>query len=294
MRKGKKDMEHKKKSWISSLLNMKRFFASEREARTIAASLSTLTQPFTLVVVGGDGTLNEVIGGLSSFINMTLGCIPTGSGNDFVRGLKLEKDPLTALHQILHPQKLRRLKIGQTISPSGCRSAFCVSSGIGFDAAVCNGAYRSGMKDMLNWFHLGKLVYTGTALKQLFTSRLCPMKLTLDDGQELVYPHAFFAAVMNLPYEGGGFRFAPDADPCSDRFTLCIAEGLSKPRILSILPLAFSGRHVGKPGIHLITCKRVVIQTGHPLCVHTDGEIFGFHEEVTFEAHPERLNVIVA
>lgn len=264
------------------------------EARTIAASLSTLTQPFTLVVVGGDGTLNEVIGGLSSFINMTLGCIPTGSGNDFVRGLKLEKDPLTALHQILHPQKLRRLKIGQTISPSGCRSAFCVSSGIGFDAAVCNGAYRSGMKDMLNWFHLGKLVYTGTALKQLFTSRLCPMKLTLDDGQELVYPHAFFAAVMNLPYEGGGFRFAPDADPCSDRFTLCIAEGLSKPRILSILPLAFSGRHVGKPGIHLITCKRVVIQTGHPLCVHTDGEIFGFHEEVTFEAHPERLNVIVA
>ena len=97
---------------------------------------------------------------------MTLGCIPTGSGNDFVRGLKLEKDPLTALHQILHPQKLRRLKIGQTISPSGCRSAFCVSSGIGFDAAVCNGAYRSGMKDMLNWFHLGKLVYTGTALKQ--------------------------------------------------------------------------------------------------------------------------------
>ena len=209
-------------------------------------------------------------------------------------GLKLEKDPLTALHQILHPQKLRRLKIGQTISPSGCRSAFCVSSGIGFDAAVCNGAYRSGMKDMLNWFHLGKLVYTGTALKQLFTSRLCPMKLTLDDGQELVYPHAFFAAVMNLPYEGGGFRFAPDADPCSDRFTLCIAEGLSKPRILSILPLAFSGRHVGKSGIHLITCKRVVIQTGHPLCVHTDGEIFGFHEEVTFEAHPERLNVIVA
>ena len=120
------------------------------------------------------------------------------------------------------------------------------------------------------------------------------MKLTLDDRQELVYPHAFFAAVMNLPYEGGGFRFAPDADPCSDRFTLCIAEGLSKPRILSILPLAFSGRHVGKPGIHLITCKRVVIQAGHPLCVHTDGEIFGFHEEVTFEAHPERLNVIVA
>lgn len=293
--KGKKIWNTIKKELDQLSVEYEAFLLRQKgEARTVAASLAALSKPFTLVVVGGDGTLNEVIGGLSSFTNVTLGCIPTGSGNDFVRGLKLEKDPLTALHQILHPKKLRRIKIGLTTSPSGSQSAFCVSSGIGFDAAVCNGAYRSGMKDILNWFRLGKLVYTGTALKQLFSSRLCPMKLTLDDGREFVYPRAFFAAAMNLPYEGGGFQFAPDADPCSDRFTLCIAEGLSKPRILSILPLAFFGKHVGKPGIHLIPCSRVTIRTGQPLCVHTDGEIFGFHKEVTFTAHPERLNVIIA
>lgn len=293
--KGKKIWQTLKKELDRLPVEYEAFLLRKKgEACTVAASLSGLTQPFTLVVVGGDGTLNEVIGSLTSFEQVTLGCIPTGSGNDFVRGLGLETDPLAALHQILHPARVRQIKIGQTLSSSGEKRAFCVSSGIGFDAAVCNGAYRSGMKELLNWFRLGKLVYTGTALKQLFTSRLCPMKLTLDDGSERVYPRAFFAAAMNLPYEGGGFQFAPDADPCSSSFTLCIAEGLSKARILSILPLAFFGRHVGKPGIHLITCKRVTIQTGQPLCIHTDGEIFGFHKTVTFSAHPERLRVIVA
>ena len=93
--KGKKIWNTIKKELDQLSVEYEAFLLRQKgEARTIAASLSALTQPFTLVVVGGDGTLNEVIGGLSSFINVTLGCIPTGSGNDFVRGLKLEKDPL--------------------------------------------------------------------------------------------------------------------------------------------------------------------------------------------------------
>ena len=94
--KGKKIWNTIKKELDQLSVEYEAFLLREKgEARDVAASLSKLSQPFTLVVVGGDGTLNEVIGGLSSFINVTLGCIPTGSGNDFVRGLKLEKDPLT-------------------------------------------------------------------------------------------------------------------------------------------------------------------------------------------------------
>ena len=55
------------------------------EAKQIASSLSEIHQPFTLIAVGGDGTLNEIVSGLSNYKYVTLGCIPTGSGNDFVR-----------------------------------------------------------------------------------------------------------------------------------------------------------------------------------------------------------------
>ena len=77
--KGKKIWNTIKKELDQLSVEYEAFLLRQKgEARTIAASLSALTQPFTLVVVGGDGTLNEVIGGLSSFINVTLGCIPTG------------------------------------------------------------------------------------------------------------------------------------------------------------------------------------------------------------------------
>lgn len=262
------------------------------EAKQIAASLSLLRRPFTLIAVGGDGTLNEFVSGLSSYEYVTLGCIPTGSGNDFVRGLDLERDPLKALHHILNPHRVLPIKIG-CVTSGRHQTSFSVSSGIGFDAAVCNGAYHSRMKEILNLIRAGKLVYLGTALKQLVTSHFTPMKLTLDDGTTLAFRKSFFAAAMNLPYEGGGFQFAPAADPSSDHFILCVAEGISKPRILTILPLAFSGKHVGKRGIHLIPCKKAVIHTQMPLCVHTDGEIFGFYDTVTFEARPSQLRVII-
>ena len=77
--------------------------------------------------------------------------------------------------------------------------------------------------------------------------------------------------------------------PPPDHFTLCIAEGISKPRILTILPLAFSGKTCRQTRCPPRNMQKAVIYTQMPLCVHTDGEIFGFYDTVTFEARPERL-----
>lgn len=275
------------------------------EAREIAASLSKLKHDYTAVIVGGDGTIDEFIDGLGSFDHITLGCIPTGSGNDFVRGLALPTDSGAALDMILHPQAIRCIKVGTVLADSGrppslsgqephthCRHSFIVSSGIGFDADVCNGAYRSGSKQFLNLFHLGKLVYLTTALRMLISMKQYRMKATLSDGNELSFEKVFFAAVMNLSYEGGGFQFAPDASPEDDCFQICIAHSLTRRRILRLLPLALDGRHVGKEGVRLFPCRSLTLEFPVPLCLHTDGEIVGFFDRVTFGARPQRLPVI--
>ena len=54
-----------------------------------------------LIVVGGDGTINEVLNGIRDFDRVRLGVIPTGSGNDFCRNLKLPGTPEESLRQIL-------------------------------------------------------------------------------------------------------------------------------------------------------------------------------------------------
>ena len=68
------------------------------------------------MVLGGDGTVNEVVNGIREPGKVTLGYIPIGSSNDFARGLKIPKDPEKALDIILDPQNDHTY---------GCRSADC-------------------------------------------------------------------------------------------------------------------------------------------------------------------------
>lgn len=275
--------------------------AGRKEAKKLAASLTerTVKSPRTLVVVGGDGTINEVINGLSSLDDITFACIPTGSGNDFVRGLNLEKDPLKALRIILHPSKTASVNVGMVQytgigQTSSCaRSFYAVSAGMGFDAAVCSSVLRSRIKKLLNLFHLGKLVYMATALWLLFTMKRQPLTITIDDGTPRTYEKCYFAAAMNLPFEGGGFQFCPGADPADDHIDLFVAHGISRPKALMLLPLALLGRHEGFGGVEIIRCKKASLKSPEPLCVHTDGEIPGFYDTVTFSLRQEKLRVIL-
>jgi YegS/Rv2252/BmrU family lipid kinase len=282
------------------------------EAKQLAASIGRSAQhrPCTIVVVGGDGTIDEVIDGLSGFEHITFGCIPTGSGNDFVRGLDLERDPIRALHTILTPQKIEEINVGfvtcqmaaapSNAAPAGQRNvspakthSYIVSAGIGFDAAVCNSVQTSRMKKLLNSFHLGKLVYLFTALWQLFAMKKQTLSITTEDGTTHTFDQCYFAAAMNLPYEGGGFQFCPDALPGDDCIDLFVVHGIPRLKVLLLLPLAFSGRHTGFRGIEIMRCHQADIRSSFPMCVHTDGEIPGFYDMVTFSLHKEKLAVIL-
>ncbi len=278
------------------------------EARRIAGELSKLREAFTVVIVGGDGTIDEFVDGLSDevFSYLTLGCVPIGSANDFAIGIGLKTDPIEALQAVLNPSEIRQIKVGsvtgETVSPDLLTSPppetrshrFIVSSGIGFDADVCNGSYKSRMKDFLNTFHAGQLTYLTTALGLLVHMKQYPMTVTLETGEELHYENVFFVTAMNTPYEGGGFMFAPDADPAADTFKLVFAEGLNRRRVLQMLPLALKGGHVGKEGIHILDSKKFTVRAGEPLCIHTDGEILGFYNQAVFQALPHRLPVIIS
>lgn len=267
------------------------------EAKKLAESFTDFSHPVTIIAVGGDGTINDIINGLASFQNITFGCIPTGSGNDFVRGLNLPKSSIDALHMILNPKQIQKINIGRascqfSTAPCPSRHFFTVSAGMGYDAAVCYSVQNSRMKKLLNLFHSGKLVYLFTALWLLLTMKRQTLDISVDGGSTITYKNVYFAAAMNLRYEGGGFMFCPEAVPGDDKLDLIIACDISRLRALTILPLAFSGRHVGHSGIHILRCKKADISASKTICLHTDGEIPGFFQNVSFTLHEEKLAVI--
>ena len=108
-----------------------------RHAERIAKEITADGEEHLIVVLGGDGTVNEVLNGLDAPEKITLGYIPIGSSNDFARGLGIPGDPMKALAAVLKQDRVIEMDVGEMIR-AGRRRRFAVSAGIGFDAAVCH------------------------------------------------------------------------------------------------------------------------------------------------------------
>lgn len=258
-----------------------------RLAKDILASDRTL--PVTIVILGGDGTVNEALQGLSDTSEVILGYIPTGSSNDLARDLRIPRDPLKALDLVLREGSARPMDLGTVTYPDGSARRFCVSCGIGFDAAVCQEALNSKIKNVMNKIGLGKLTYLGIALKQLFAAKAISGKLILEDDTKIDIGNMLFTACMLHRFEGGGFMFAPDADAEDGILDMCAVGDISKLLILLALPTAFKGKHYRFKGISPYRAKRLVIEASSPLWVHTDGEVIRKSSRITVTCEQDNI-----
>lgn len=264
-----------------------------------------------LLVVGGDGTLNEVLNGIQDFEHTTLSCIQTGSGNDFARNMHLEKDVEQAIVHLLEQPEEMALDYGEvTMRVDGtgdarvdgrqrgvdgddmdaCRDCmirtkrFLISSGVGYDANICEEVSRSRLKPILNKIHLGKLVYVMIGVKQIFTKKTVRAKLYLDDAPVRKLPELFFVVGMNHMYEGGGIPFCPNADPTDGRLDVCLVKGMSRMKLLLAVVLVYFKKHLLFKGITNHRCKKMRLVTETPQWIHMDGETPYQVREVTWES----------
>lgn len=259
-----------------------------------------------LILLGGDGTVNDALQGIVDFDRVNIGYIPTGSSNDLARALKLGRDPVKLMTQILDGTHSHMIDLGiltyedspEIVSrlhthPEHKSRYFIVSSGIGFDAAVCEEALSSPIKNTLNRFKLGKLTYLGIALKQLITAKTVSCDLYLDGGKRITIPKFLFSAFMIHPYEGGGFRFCPQADNSDGFLDLCVVGNLPKLLILLALPTAFFGKHYLFPRIDHYRASSVRIRSSVPLWVHTDGEVYLKSDKISVSCFKQRIRFLV-
>lgn len=245
-----------------------------------------------LIVLGGDGTINEVMQGIHTLSNFCIGYLPTGSSNDFARALHIPTTPKEALLLILNSEQAKALDIG-TVTYGDCTKSFAVSCGIGFDAAVCKEALHSKSKNFFNKIGLGKLTYLTIALKQLAAAKKVSCELKLQDGATIRLRRIFFLAAMIHPYEGGGFMFCPRADCTDGCLDICIAGNIPKLKVLRILPTAFKGEHYKFKGIHRLLVKEITVHLSTPLWIHTDGEVSQKADNVHIRCEAGKLHVFV-
>ncbi len=266
-------------------------------ARTLCKSTfrSADDRVLNLIVIGGDGTINETVNGITDFSRVRMGVIETGSGNDFARELKIAGDPEVLAERILRDIEQHAdpvcIDLGQVRYGEGKSRLYCISSGMGMDALATKLADRSRWKKVLNRLHMGNLIYILVTIKALFTMKTSPM--TMDaDGQESSCSKMIFTAFMNCKAEGGGIQMAPKADPTDGKLSLCLVKDVPKWKTFFYLPLLAMARHEKLKCFHFQNAAAVRIQLKHPMALHTDGEYLGDYKQAAFTCLPGQLRMI--
>ncbi len=242
-------------------------------------------------VFGGDGTINEAVNGLVLSAPVRLSVLPGGSGNDYTRGLGLPKNPLACVKEILAQQATREYDVGSvaTYEESGT-VRFAGSCGIGYDAKVCHEVDSSSLKPILNKLRLGKLAYLLTAFKQVWANpRFRATVIT--DGISRTYSDVIFLCFMNSPYEGGGLKMAPGANPCDGKLSVVIAHGIRPIRVLTMLPKLMRGTHVKHRNVECFTCSEIEVIADQKQFLHTDGDVKALTRHVKVRCLEEKMRM---
>jgi diacylglycerol kinase (ATP) len=241
-----------------------------------------------LIVIGGDGTINEVINGLGRAgfpDHVTLAVLPTGTGNDLAATLAIPEDPEEA-EAVIRQYRVRMLDVARARSEGvGERFFINVATG-GF------GAETSLIADEELKSRWGKLSYLRASLEVARNFDVREVKLTLD-GEERVM-RAVNMAIGNCRYAGGGWLASPRAIPEDGLLDVVVIEDVGLKETLALAPTALAkSDYLGKEGVFSTRASKVRVETSPGGLEFTvDGELIG-DEPVEFEVVPHALRVIV-
>lgn len=222
------------------------------------------------VAVGGDGTVSEVAAACTG-TGRTLGVLPLGSGNDYVKALGIGTKLRRAL-EVLVSGKTRVVDVGET---NGVM--FNNGLGIGFDAEVAAGvavapAYLGGF---------GRYMWSVGRLLWGFRCHDAVLKL---DGSRTVESKTILVAVALGTTYGARFRLAPRAVLDDGLFDVVWSEEIGRGEVLKLIPRAFGSTLPDHPKVHTERAREVEIEMAEGVPAHVDGEILeptrNFHARV--------------
>ena len=119
------------------------------------------------------------------------------------------------------------------------------------------------------------------------------MEITLDD-KETIKQVSLMISVMNGKRMGGGFKMAPESQPDDGYFDLCIAEGVSKGRVFTLIPHFLRGTQMTQPEVKMRRAKKVTIKSlDKTFPAHADGEFICLEgSDLSLELLPLELEII--
>lgn len=244
-----------------------------------------------ILVVGGDGTLNEVINGI--FMQhryapdeITIAMIPVGTGNDWGRTFNIPSGYKEAIDIIVKGTTFRQDigKVVYTTNDSQKTRYFINMAGMGFDAMVAKKTNKQKAQGKG-----GPLSY----LVNLFTSLIAFKSITTNIiiDNKPVNEDIFSMSVAICQFNGGGMKQAPDAVPDDGLFDITLITRVTRMTVIKNVAKLYDGSFVKLSQVKQFRGQQVKIESNPALYLETDGESLG-HSPMTFEIMPRCVTVI--
>ena len=243
-------------------------------ARSIVRELS---EDVLVVAVGGDGTVHEVAAACA-MSGRTMGVLPAGSGNDYVKALGIGTGLRGAL-EILVAGKVRVVDTGEV---NGVR--FNNGLGIGFDAEVAAGVAEAPV-------YLGGTGRYLWSVGRLLRDFRCHEARLVLDGEVVEAKTILVAVAIGTTY-GSLFRLAPEAILDDGLFDVIWSDEVNRAEVLRLIPSALRGTLAKRPKVHTARAREVEIELSEEVPAHVDGETLEQTRHFRAKVLPSALRVI--
>ena len=235
------------------------------------------------VVVGGDGTVNEVVNGIAG-TDAEIALLPCGTGQDFGRTHGVPDDFDAAVRVALDGET-RAIDLGRVECAGGGSRFFANVGSAGMSGAVARRA--NAMTKVFG----GRATFFYALTREFLAWRNTRVVVELDDGVRRAGP-MHDVIVANGNWHGGGMKLAPDARQDDGAFDVVTIGDVSKLDFVTTAPKLYSGRYLSHPKVELLRSSSVRIGADEPLPLEVDGEPIGT-TPARFEVVPAALRVRV-
>ena len=228
-----------------------------------ANSLMNEVRGNELIVIGGDGTINEVI---NNYRGKEIIYLAYGSGNDLARSIRFKKD--VEISKLLESKRFIEYDVGVVNDRK-----FCSGFDIGFNADIIKSANSSKLKK-----YFGKHIYLLKGIIGILMLKKYKAKISWDGG-EITTNKLYLLNAMVQPYEGGGIKFAPDATGQDGKLHVMIMENMSLITFIYNYICLLLKKHNKLRKVKQITTDRLTIKTNQRY-FQIDGELIDSEEKL--------------
>jgi len=247
----------------------------------------------TVAAMGGDGTLSEVVDGVFSRhdghipADLAVAAIPSGTGNDFLGGSGMSTDWMDAVHALC-ARTVRNVDIMEVSDSAGFRRFAANSWGVGYDA------YVTGKVSQRGTGKVGPLGYMVEALRGIAVFNPERAKIAMSGGDPEVCEQMWLFAITNSERFGGGMVVNPGARVDDGFLNYAILHGVPRSKLLGLVFLVRSGKHVDKPGVSLGVATQVILDVPQGFPCHVDGDTVHVTYPVTVKVLSGAMPFVVA